>query len=76
MFKKYTLLSFNCSHIIIPDEMFVLSTRSHTIYGKKDGCSIFHSAKFEQMTTPQQVLLQWEIIIDGTAVTIVLVCTF
>ena len=53
-----------------------LRTRSHTIYGKKDGCSIFHSAKFEQMTTPQQVLLQWEIIIDGTAVTIVLVCTF
>jgi hypothetical protein len=53
-----------------------LRTRSHTIYGKKVGCSIFHSAKFEQMTTPQQVLLQWEIIIDGTAVTIVLVCTF
>ena len=53
-----------------------LKARSHTIYGMQVGCSFFHSAKFQQITTPQHVLLQWEIITDGTAVTIILVCTF
>ena len=47
-------------------------SRSHTIYAAQVDCLIFQPFQFKYTIIQQHVLLKWEGLIDGTAITIIL----